>query len=197
MTSLPPQDPLAALWQSTPEPDTHHIFEDVLRLSRLQKRIGQSVLAILCGVAALLIFEEATGRVQSHGMLSIVWILSLLCGNLWRRRSRRNRSEVSTLDTVSLLKVMIGRAKTDLFLARCLYAGVPCGALLGYWLIRAAGLGAPAAPFAVQTSLQLVQTGLGAAALILMTLTGAILNRSRRVQVRELEQKLRCIEEEL
>ena len=63
MTALPPQDPLIALWQTTPKPDTSHLLPQLQRLNRLHRRLNRTVLAIVCGIDILLIFEEATGRV--------------------------------------------------------------------------------------------------------------------------------------
>jgi hypothetical protein len=197
MTSLPPDDPLVALWQTAPKPDTHKLMKDLQRLNRLHRRFNRSVLVILCGIAILLVFEETTGRVTSHGILSAIWILGLVIGVVWRRRARCNRSDALTLDTVSLLKLMIARAKSDLFVARCLYAGVPCGAVAGFVVAKLAGIGASPPANAAHPYLHLIQTGAGMAALIAMMVTGAILARSRRLQVQQLSQKLRLIKTDL
>ena len=92
MTPLPPDDPLVALWQTAPKPDTHHLLQDLQSLNRLHQRLNRSVLGIVCGIAILLIFEEATGRIASHGVLSAIWIIGLAIGVLWHRRARCNRS---------------------------------------------------------------------------------------------------------
>ncbi len=197
MTSLPPDDPLVALWQTAPKPDTHYLLQDLERLNRLHQRLNRTLLAIVCGIAILIIFEEATGRVASHGVLSVIWILGLVIGAIWRRRARCTRSDALTLDTISLLKVMIARAKSDLFVARCLYAGVPCGAAAGYVLTKLAGIGASPSARAVSQHLDLIQTGAGIAALIIMMAAGVILARSRRLQVQELGDKLRSITADL
>jgi len=197
MSSLPPHDPLVTLWQTAPKPDTQHLLQDLQRLNRLHQRLNRIVFAIMCGISLLLIFEEATGRVATHGTLSVIWILGLVIGIIWYRRARCNRSDALTLDTVSLLKFMIARAKSDLFVARCLYAGVPCGAVVGFLVSKLAGIGAPPSAIAVHGLLHLIQTAAGMAALIAMTVTGAILARSRRLQVRELSEKLRLIEADL
>jgi hypothetical protein len=192
MTSLPPQDPFIALWQTIPKPDTGHLLQEVQRFNRLHHRLNRTVLAIMCGIGILLIFEEATRRVPSHGILSGIWILGLVIGLVYHRRARCNRFDALTLDTVSLLKSMIARAKRDLFVARCLYAGVPCGALAGYIAMRLAGNGV-SSPAGISPQLRTIQTGAGIAALIIMMTAGAILARSRRVQVQELSDKLRSI----
>lgn len=197
MTPLPPHDPLVALWQTAPKPDTHRLVQDLRRLNRLHQRLNRSVLAIVFGIAVLLIFEEAIGRVRSNGILSVIWTLGLVIGIVWHRRARCNRWDALTLDTVSLLKFMIARAKSDLFVARCLYAGVPCGAVAGFVVAKLAGISASPLAKAVNLHLHMMQTGAGIAALIIMMLAGAILARSRRLQVRELSDKLRSITAEL
>jgi hypothetical protein len=197
MTSQPPQDPFIALWQTTPKPDTSHLLPQLERLNRLHRRLNRTVLAIVCGIDILLMFEEATGRLPSHGILSLIWTLGLVIGLIFHRRARCNRSEALTLDTVSLLKSMIARAKSDLFVARCLYAGVPCGAMAGYIVMKLAGIGAPPLANGIGPRLRTIQTGAGIAALIVMMAAGAILARSRRLQVHELSDKLRSIADDL
>jgi hypothetical protein len=193
--TVPAQDPLVALWQTAPRPDTHHLLQDVQRLNRLHQRLNRSVWAIVCGIALLLIFEEATGGMASHGVLSVIWTLGLAIGAACHRRARYNRSDALTLDTVSLLESMIARARSDLFIARCLYAGVPCGALAGYVVAELAGIGA--SPWAGSPHLHLMQKGAGIAALVIMMTAGVILARSRRLQVQELGDKLRLIKADL
>jgi hypothetical protein len=197
MTSQPPQDPFIALWQTTPKPDTSHLLPQLERLNRLHRRLNRTVLAIVCGIDILLMFEEATGRLPSHGILSLIWTLGLVIGLIFHRRARCNRSEALTLDTVSLLKSMIARAKSDLFVARCLYAGVPCGAMAGYIVMKLAGIGAPPLANGIGPRLRTIQTGAGIVALIVMMAAGAILARSRRLQVQELGDKLRLIADDL
>jgi hypothetical protein len=196
MSSLPPQDPLIALWQTAPKPDTSHLLPQSQRLERLHRRLSRTVWGIVCGIDILLIFEEATRRVSSHGILSVIWTVGLVIGLIVHRRARCNRSDALTLDTVSLLKSMIARAKKDLFVARCLYAGVPCGAAGGYLVMDAAGLGARATSD-ISPRLDTIQTGAGLAALVAMMVAGVILARSRRLQVDELSDKLRSIEEDV
>jgi len=197
MTSLPPHDPLVTLWQTAPKPDTQHLLQDLQRLNRLHQQLNRIVFAIMCGTSLLLIFEEATGRVTTHGTLSVIWIFGLVLGVVWHRRARCNRSDAITLDTVSLLKFMIARAKRDLRIARWLYAGVPCGAVAGFLAVKLAGIGASPNAIAVPPHLHLIETGARVAALIAMTVIGVILARSRRLQVQELSEKLRLITADL
>jgi hypothetical protein len=92
---------------------------------------------------------------------------------------------------------MIARAKSDLLVARCLYAGVPCGAMVGFFVAKLAGISPSPSAIAAHAYLHLIQTGAGMAALIAMMVTGAILGRSRRLQVQELSEKLRLIKADL
>jgi hypothetical protein len=185
MTSQPPNDPLVSLWQTAPKPDTHHLLQDLQRVNHLHQRLNRSVFAIVCGMSLLLIFEEATGRVTTHGALSVIWVLGIAIGIVWRRRARCNRSVAFALDTISLLKFLIARAKSDMFIARCLYAGVPCCALVGYIVATIMGISASPRAIATHPRLHLIQTAAGIAALIIMMVTGAILARAGRRQIRE------------
>jgi hypothetical protein len=197
MMSMPPHDPLVSLWQTAPKPDTQHLMQDLQRLNRLHQRHNRSVLAIVCGFAVLLIFEEETGRLASHGIVSVIWIAGTIAGLVWQKRARCNRLDALTMDTVRLLKAMIARAKSDLFVARCLYAGVPLGAAVGYVVSRLAGIGASSPANVAHPHLDIVQTGAGVVALIVMIVVGVVLARSRSLQVRELTEKLRAIESDL
>jgi hypothetical protein len=197
MTSMPPHDPLVSLWQTAPKPDTQNIMQDLQRLNRLHQRHNRTVLGVLCGIAVLLVFEEATGRLASHGIVSAGWIAVVVTGLVWQKRARCSRLDALTMDTVRLLKAMIARAKSDLFVARCLYAGVPLGAAAGYIVSKLAGIGASEAVTAAHPHLDMVQTGAGIVALAVMIVAGVVLARSRSVQVRELKEKLRAIESDL
>jgi hypothetical protein len=197
MSSLPPDDPLVRLWQTAPRPDTHQLMQDLQRLNRLHRRLNRCVFWIMCGIAVLLVFEEATGGIATHGMLSAVWILGLAAGVARHRRDRCSRQDALSLDTVSLLKYMIARAKTDLNTARCLYAGVAGGAIAGAYAMKFINPGAPAPAIGIDSRLHLIQKAAGAAVLIIMMVTGAVLARARSRQVRELTQKLRSMEADL
>ncbi len=70
MRSMPDQDPFVSLWQSAPQPDTRNLVDDLERLHRLHRRQNRTVLAIVCGVAFLFVFEEVTGRLSSYGSLA-------------------------------------------------------------------------------------------------------------------------------
>jgi hypothetical protein len=186
---MTPRDPFIDLWQSAPKPDTQDVLRDLERVNRLHRRFNQTLLAILTGTAVLLLFEESTGRLATHGALSAVWILSLVFGAAWRQRTRCHRTDALSLGTVRLLEFLISRAARDLFLARCLYAGAPCSAAATFLLLRTGGATIPG-------PLHLIQTIAGVAALLAMVTAGALLARSRSAQVRELRDKLRAIQRE-
>src|SRR5580692_9599627 len=103
MTSLPAHDPLVAFWQTAPKPDTNELLRDLLRLNRLHRRFNRSVWAIVCGIGVLFIFEETTGRIASHGVLSVIWTVGLAIGVVLQRRARIRHSTAFMLDTVSFL----------------------------------------------------------------------------------------------
>jgi hypothetical protein len=127
----------------------------------------------------------------------VVWILGLASGVVWHRRARCSRSDAVILETTSLVKFMIARAKSDLLVARCLYAGVPCGAVVALLAAKLAGIGASPSAGALHPRLHLIQTGAGMAALLAMMVIGAILARARHLQVQQLSEKLRLIESDL
>jgi|HubBroStandDraft_1064217.scaffolds.fasta_scaffold159729_2 predicted tellurium resistance membrane protein TerC len=197
MNFLPAPDPLVSLWQTAPKPDTQDLLQDLQRLKQSHRRLNRIVFAIMCCISLLIILEEATGRVTTHGALSVIWILGLMLGVIWHRSARCARSDSLTLDTVSLLKSMITGAKSDLLVARCLYAGVPCGAVVGFLAVKLAGHNSSPTPIDVNAHLQIIQTGAGLAALLAMIVTGVILARSRRAQVQALSEKLRSIDSDL
>lgn len=195
MTSLPAPDPLAALWQTAAGPDTHDLLQAVRRQRRLHQRLNRSVWAIMCGIALLVFFEEATAGIATHGILSIIWVIGITAAAVWQRRARHTRSDALNLDTVNCLESVIGRARADLFVARCLYAGVPGGAVVGYVVVGLADKGV--SPHVADPELHLVQLGAGIVALLIMMAAGFLLARSRRLQVEELSGKLRSLQAEL
>jgi hypothetical protein len=194
MTSLPPQDPLAALWQTATKSDTSSLLQNLQHLNRRHQRLYRLVFTILCGTGLLLIFDAVTERSMTHGALSAI---CLVLGVIWYRRARCNRADAITFDTVHLLRFMIARAKKDLRIARCLYAGAPCGAVAGFIIARLAGFGTSPNAIAVSTQVHLIRTGAAIAALTTMMMIGLIVARDRRLQVQELTEKLRSIQDDM
>jgi len=197
MTSLPLPDPLAALWQTAPKSDTSSLLQNLQHLNRRHQRLYRLVFTILCGTGLLLIFDAVTERSMTHAALSVIWILGLVLGVVWYRRARCNRAEAITFDTVRLLRFMIARAKKDLRIARCLYAGAPCGAVAGFIIARLTGFGASPNAIAVSRQVHLIRTGAAVATLITMMMIGLIVARDRRLQVQELTEKLRSIQDDM
>jgi hypothetical protein len=197
MTPQSPKDPLIALWQTTPASDTSHLLSDLEHLKQLHLRFHRTIVAILCAFDLVLVFEEATGRLASHGILSALWTLGLALGLFYHSLKQTRLSSMVTLDTVSLLKQMLARAKRDLFLARCLYLGAPLGAIIAYVVAKALGIGASSPAIVVSPWLHALQTGAGVAAILVMILAGVVLERARRAQVQHLGSKLQAILGEL
>ena len=174
---------------------THETFvRELKHLHRLHRRQNRVILTIVCGIAFLLVFEELTGRLPSYGLISAIWIAGVICGVVWNRRARINRLDGMSSNTAGLLKAMISHAKRDLFVARCLYGGVPFGAIVGYFALLWVGVGSPQLVRTGHPLLHMVQTGAGIAALALMMGAGIALARSRSRQVRELTDKLEAAE---
>jgi hypothetical protein len=197
MTDLPPSDPIVALWQTAPKSETRQLLQDLQRQDRMHRLFQRVLVTIVGAVSLLLLLEEITGRVATHGWLSASWILCLAAGLIWRYGTRRQPSGDLNLDTVTLLKSSIRQAQKDLFLARCLYAGVPCGAVCGFLVMQFAAQHGSALTLATDPTARMIQTGAGIIALVAMMVTGAVLARSRRIQARELSDQLKSMESDL
>lgn len=183
-------DPFTALWQAAPKPDTQQLLRVIAKQRRLHWRLNATLAAILTSVTVLLVSVEMTARLATHGWLSGAWLGCLAVGLLWRYRAQCRRVDMADKNTVDLLRSMARQAGTDLFLARCLWAGVPIGAMLGALGMRSLSLRPEpvAAP-----GLSLVQTVAAMTILGGMILAGLLLARSRKVQLRELNEKLKSI----
>jgi len=189
-------DPFATLWQSTPKPDTGQLLQDLQRLQKSQRWHSRILIIILCGIALFLVCEDATGRAGTHGLISALWI-AFVAGALGYQRARCRAVDPLDLDTVSLLKRMIARAKRGLFQARCLYLGTPLGAVTGAVLMRVMAPGAAPGGHIVQPGLAQMQMIIGLIALVTMIIAGLALARARRRQLLELTGKLKSLEESL
>lgn len=189
-------DPFATLWQSAPKPDTRQLLRDLQRLQKAQRWHSRILTIILCGIALFFIFEEATGRSGTHGLISALWI-AFVAGAIGYQRVRCRSVDPLDLDTVSLLKRMIARAKRGLFQARCLYLGTPLGAIAGAILTRSLAPGTTPGGHIVQSNLTLMQTVVGLIVLVAMIIAGVVLARARRRQLLELTGKLKSLEESL
>ena len=188
-------DPLVALWQTTPNHDTEPLLRAIHRQQQMHRRMGAVLAAILASVTILLASEEATGRMPSHGWITGVWlIVLLLVGARWYR-AKRHQHAAATMDTVALLRAMTRQAGADLFLARCLWAGVPLGAALGWTAMRWLAPNAP--PETTFSWFSQARTAAAIALLGAMILSGLVLERSRKSHLRDLTGKLRAIVSDL
>lgn len=197
MTPLSPRDPLAALWQTAPKSDTSSLLQDLQSVNRRHQQLYRIVFAILCGTSLLLISDAVTERSMTHSALCVMWNLGLVLGIVRYRRAACNRAEEITFDTIRLLRFMIARAKRDLRIARYLYAGAPCGAVVGFLIARLTGMGASPNAIAVSPQVHLIRTGAALAALIAMVAIGLTVARDRRLQIQELSEKLKSIQEDV
>ncbi|GLQ96149.1 hypothetical protein [Dyella mobilis] len=189
-------DPFAALWQSAPQPDTRQLMRDLQRWQSAQRWHQRMLIAIICGIALFLVFEETTRWSGTHGLISVLWI-AFVAGALGYQRLRCRAVDPLDLNTVTLLKRMIARAKRGLFQARCLYLGTPLGAVAGAVLMRVLAPGTAPGGHIAQPSLAMVPPLASLLALAAMIIAGLVLARARRRQLRELTAKLKSLEENL
>ena len=185
-------DPFIALWQTAPQPDTQGLVEAVKRADAAHRRLNWTLVALLSAITLIIAFEEATGRLRTHGAVTVLWSIALIAGFMRHRRATRRLSTALSEDTQSLLNLMLSRAKRGLRLARCLYLGTPIGAVIGWFIggaihINAAGTG----------WLSQLQTALGLAMLSTMMVSGLVLAGLRRRQVDDLSAKLRAFQDDL
>jgi len=187
-------DPFARLWQSTPKPDTRQLMLDVQRLHETHRRHNRVLIFVLCGIALLLAFCVAAERSLTLGVVSALWVAYVI-GAIWYQRVRC-RSDALGLDTISLLKRMISRAKRGLFQARCLSIGTPAAALTATIVTKVSGLTLTSDGHPVH-QLAEIQTIASLIMLAAMIVAGLVLARARRRQLLELTEKLRSLEDKL
>lgn len=193
MTETNAIDPFARLWQSAPQPDTGQLMHDLRRLQRVHRWHNRVVAALLGATALVLVFAETVVRSVPLGIVTALWI-AFVAGAVWYRRVRCRAVDALDLDTVSLLKRMIGRAKAGLVQARRIYAGVPLAAAASWLATRLFWPGVwPGRP-AGMAWLHVAYMAACLAMLIAMIVAGLVLARARRRQLRELTDKLRLFE---
>ena len=194
MTEPDAIDPFARLWQSAPAPDTARLLQDLQRLQTVHQRQNRIIVLILCATAVLLVFGEAIVRSVGLGIITGLWI-AFVAGAIWYQRLRCRAADALDLDTVSLLKHMIKRAKKGLSQARRLYAGVPLAAATSAVVTRMFLPGLASGGAAVAPWLNVTYTIACLAMLVVMTGAGLVLARARQRQLRELTDKLRLFED--
>ncbi len=196
MSETPHIDPLAQLWQSASEPDTRQLMLDLKRLQKTHQWQNRIVVLILCGVALVLLFAAVALRSWGLGIITALWI-AFVAGAIWYQRARCSAADALDLDTVSLLKRMITRARRGLTQARRLYAGVPLAAGASAAVTR---MFAPRLAFGGHAAAPWVTMTYTAACLIMlavMIIAGLVMARARQRQLRELTEKLRSLEDGL
>ncbi len=196
MTEPQDIDPFARLWQSAPEPDTGQLMHDLRRLQGVHQRHNRVVIGLLCATAVVLALGEAIVRSVPLGIVTGLWI-AFVAGAIWYQRARCRAVDALDLDTVSLLKRMIRRAKKGLTQARRLYAGVPLAAAASAIVTRLFIPGLGAGRPAVAPWLNLTYTIACLVMLAVMIGAGLMLARARQRQLRELSEKLRLFEDSL
>jgi hypothetical protein len=142
-------------------------------VNRRHRRLYRIVFAILCGTGLLLISDAVTERSMTHTALCVMWNLGLVLGVVWYRRAACHRGEAITFDTVR-----------------------PCGAVGGFLIARLTGFGASPNAIALSSQVHLIRTGAAVAALIAMVAIGLTVARDRRLQIQELSEKLKAIQED-
>lgn len=194
--SNPSPDPFAQLWQSAPAPDTQQLMQDLRRLQSVHQRQNRVLIAILCATGLLLVFGAVALRSVSLGVVTGLWI-AFVAGIIWYQRARCRAADALDLDTVSLLKRMIERAKRGLTQARRLYAGVPVAAMAGALVTRMFLPSAVLGGHAIHPWLMQIYTIGCVIMLVVMVGAGLVLARARRRQLGELAEKLTAIEDDV
>jgi len=196
MTEPNAPDPLARLWQSAPEPDTGRLMHDLRRLQKAHQRHKLTIICLLCATTLVLVFAEAVVRSVPLGVVTALWI-AFVAGAIWYQRVRCRAADALDLDTVSLLKRMIQRARKGLAQARRLYAAALVAAAAGWVATRTfmpdLGAGRPSAT----AWLHVTYTIASLALLVVIVSAGLLLARARQRQLRELTEKLRLFEDVL
>lgn len=193
MTETPHIDPFAELWQSAAEPDTRQLMLDLKRLQKTHQWHNRILILILCGTALLLVFAAAATRSVGLGVITALW-MACVAGAIWYQRARCRAADALDLDTLSLLKRMIKRARRGLIQARRLYAGVPLAAAASAAVTRIFAPRLVLAGHFVTPWLGVAYTIAGLVMLVVMVVAGLVLARARQSQLRELTATLRSFE---
>ena len=196
MSETPDIDPFAQLWQSAPEPDTRQLMQDLKRLQAVHRRQNRIVILIVCAIALLLVFGAIAVRSVGLGVITVLWI-AFVAGVIGYQRVRCRAADALDLDTVSLLKRMIKRARRGLVQARRLYIGVPLAAAVGAAVTRILGPRLALGGHAVHPGLVTAYTIASLCMLVGIIVAGLVLARARQRQLRELGETLRLFEESL
>jgi hypothetical protein len=196
MTEPDPIDPFARLWQSAPAPDTERLMHDLRRLQAVHRWQNRILIAILSGTAILLVFGAIATQSAGLRIAATLWV-AFVIGAIWYQGVRCRAADALDLDTISLLKRMIKRAKRGLVQARRLYAGTPLAAAVSWTATRFFWPGLASGGHVMAPWLATTYTLASLAMLGAMVAAGLGLARARRRQLDELSEKLRLFEGEV
>ncbi len=196
MSEIRDIDPLAQLWQSAPEPDPRQLVLDLKRLQAVHRRQNRVVLLIVCATALLLAFGAVAVRSVGLGVITALWV-AVMAGVVGYQRARCRAADALDLDTLSLLRRMIKRAKRGLTQARRLYAGVPLAAAVGWGVTRVFVSPLALDGHIVRPWLVTTYTIVSLVMLVAVIAAGLVLARARQRQLGELRETLRLFEEGL
>lgn len=196
MSEPTPIDPFAQLWQSAPKPDTRQLMLDVRRLQTVHQWHNRILILILGATALLLVFGAVTVQSRSLWIVSALWI-AFVAGAIWYQRVRCRANDALDLDTVSLLKRMIQRARRGLTQARRLYVGVPLAAAASAVVTRILLPNLASGGHALHPWLAVTFTALSLVMLAVMVVAGLVLARARKRQLLELTETLQSFEDNL
>ncbi len=196
MSETPPIDPLAQLWQSVCEPDTKQLTLDLKRLQKTHQWQNRIIILILCSTGLLLVFGAAALQSPTLWIATVLWV-AFVSGAIWYQRVRCRAADALDLDTISLLKRMIKRARQGLVQARRLYIGVPLAATASAIVTRILVPNPASSGHALHPWLAVSFTIFSAIMLVVMVGAGLVMAYARRRQIQELTEKLRSFEESL
>ena len=196
MSETPNSDFLAQLWQSGPKPDTQSLMVDLRRLQKVHQWQQRILIFILCATAVLLTSVAIIQRSAALGGFAALWI-AFVAGAIWYGRARCRAADALDLDTVSLLKRMIKRARHGLSQARRLYAGVPLAAAAGAIVTRIVTGGQAVGHHGPEAWVTVAYTVASLILLVFMVAAGLVLARARQSQIRQLGEALRSLEDDV
>ena len=189
-------DPLAQLWQSGSKPDTQQLMLDLRRLQKVHQWQNRILILILCATTVLLTSVAVIQQSAGLGIFAALWI-AFVAAAVWYERARCRAADALDLDTVSLLKRMIKRARRGLSQARRLYAGVPLAAAAGAIVMRIFTRGPALGQHGPQAWVTTTYTVASLILLAFMIAAGLVLARARQSQIRQLGEKLRSLEDDV
>lgn len=131
MTVQPDQD-LQALWASRPAPDPDALLAQLKRNNAEARRLNQIGLGVGIASGLFVIFSEIIGILTTRGALSVVMAVLILGSWLHYRQAKRRLSAAFSREPQAMVRFMIDRARSALFLARSMYSCQWIGLVAGF-----------------------------------------------------------------